>query len=185
MNPDWQGGKNDGRLYQKVRREKQRVIREKYSRIARFLDERRKLLPLFGDRKPFPYLTTRFTEGLATLSPNGRFLAYVSNEPARSEVFVQPFPDKSTAKWQISQGGGLYPRWRRDGRELFYLDATRRIVAVSVRTEERSPSVNLFLFSKRRSSRPAPSILTTSRRMDDFLSRLRWKSPILLRSQSS
>lgn len=95
------------------------------------------VLSLFGDQKPRPYLVTAFDERPAALSPNGRWLAYGTNESGRAQVVVQPFPDPSGGKWQISREGGLYPRWRRDGRELFYLDATRRIVAVSVTTEGR------------------------------------------------
>lgn len=93
------------------------------------------VLPLFGDRKPFPYLTTPFSEGTGALAPNGRWLAYVSDEPGTPQVIVQPFPDPSGGKWQISRQGGTYPRWRRDGRELYYLDRGGRIVAVSVTTD--------------------------------------------------
>jgi len=88
-----------------------------------------------GAGTPTPYLATPFDEGLPALSPNGRFVAYVSNEPGVREVFVQPFPDPSGGKWQISTGGGQFPRWRRDGRELFYLDRERRLVAVELSTE--------------------------------------------------
>src|SRR5262249_28943493 len=94
------------------------------------------ILPLYTDRKPFPYLSTPSFKGNATLSPNGKWLAYVSRAwNATNRVTVQPFPDPSGGKWQISGEGGQYPRWRRDGRELFYLDATGRIVSVSVTTE--------------------------------------------------
>jgi Tol biopolymer transport system component len=93
-------------------------------------------LPFGGDRKPFPYLATSFTESQPALSPNGRWVAYVSNETgSANQVFVQPFPDPSKGKWQLSTTGGAYPRWKRDGRELYYLDRDRRIVAVSVTTE--------------------------------------------------
>jgi serine/threonine protein kinase len=106
------------------------------------------VLPLFGDRKPFSYLTAPFPKGNAALSPNGRWLAYVSGEAGiPPEVVVQPFPDPSKGKWQISRNGGAYPRWRRDGRELYYLDRNLRIVAVSVSTDnhfEVGESVSLF-----------------------------------------
>ena len=78
------------------------------------------VLPLFGDRKPIPFLHTQFSEGQGQLSPDGRWMAYASNETGRYEVYVQPFPP-SGAKWLISPGGGGHPRWRRDGKELFYL----------------------------------------------------------------
>lgn len=93
------------------------------------------VLPLTGDRKPFPYLVDRFNKGQAALSPNSRWLAHTTNESGMHQVVVQPFPDPSGGKWQISTSGGAYPRWRRDGRELYYLDPNGRIIAVSVTTD--------------------------------------------------
>ncbi len=78
------------------------------------------LLPLSGDRKPSPLLHTPFTESHGQISPDGKWLAYYSNETGRAEVYVQPFPG-GAGKWQISTSGGVFPRWRRDGRELFYM----------------------------------------------------------------
>jgi Tol biopolymer transport system component len=92
-------------------------------------------LPLFGDRKPTPYLASAFDEALPALSPNGRWLAYVSNESGAYQVIVQSFPDPSQGKWQISTNGGTFPRWRRDGRELYYVGADARMTAVSVVTD--------------------------------------------------
>lgn len=63
-------------------------------------------LPLSGDRKPFQYLADSFDQPQAALSPNGRFLAYTSNESGRYQVVVQPFPNSSGGKWQISVAGG-------------------------------------------------------------------------------
>ena len=91
-------------------------------------------LPLVGDRKPFPYRSGEFNENEATLSPNGRFLAFTSNESGRNEVIVQPFPDPSRGRWQISTEGGSTPRWRRDGRELYYMDLKGRLMGLSVTT---------------------------------------------------
>jgi Tol biopolymer transport system component len=93
------------------------------------------VLPLSGDRKPFPYLTSPFDESEASLSPNGRWLAYTSNESGAYQVFVRPFPDAAGGKSQISTVGGLHPRWRRDGRELYYYEPGGPIVAVAVRTD--------------------------------------------------
>ena len=93
------------------------------------------VLPLFGDKKPFPFAATPFDENQPALSPNGRWLAYVSNEPGSNEVIVQPFPDGTRAKWQISTEGGAFPRWSRDGRELFYMDPKGRLFAVPVKTD--------------------------------------------------
>ncbi len=91
-------------------------------------------LPLTGNRKPFPYRNGDFNEDEASLSPNSRFLAFTSNESGRNEVIVQPFPDPSRGRWQISTEGGSAPRWRRDGRELYYLDLKGRLIGVSVTT---------------------------------------------------
>ncbi len=92
------------------------------------------LLPLQGDRKPFPYLQTPFNEGTAQFSPDGRWMAYVSNESGQPQVYVQAIP-ASGAKWQISPTGGDQPRWRHDGRELFFISADRKLTAVSVKSD--------------------------------------------------
>jgi hypothetical protein len=68
---------------------------------------------------------------MASLSPDGRFLAYTSNETGATEVYVVTFPDVSN-KWTVSTGGGTAPRWRRDNSELFYVDAAGRLVSVPV-----------------------------------------------------
>ncbi|PYV53457.1 MAG: hypothetical protein DMG91_17030 [Acidobacteria bacterium] len=77
------------------------------------------VLPLFGDRKPFPYITGPGDQLYAQFSPDGRWVAYASTETGRSEIYVAPFP-KTGAKWQVSQNGGMLPRWRRDGAELYF-----------------------------------------------------------------
>jgi Tol biopolymer transport system component len=89
------------------------------------------VLPLEGARKPLPYLTTAFNESLGRFSPDGRWVAYVSDETGRPEVYVQSFP-ASTGKWKVSSDGGSQPVWRRDGRELFYLSRNRQIHSVAV-----------------------------------------------------
>ncbi len=76
------------------------------------------VLSLSGDSKPFPY-TSGSSRG--TFSPDGHWVAYVAQEGGRPEVFVAPFP-WTGAKWQVSNGGGAGPRWRADGKELFYFD---------------------------------------------------------------
>jgi len=76
-------------------------------------------MPLFGDRKAFPVLQSQFAETDPRFSPDGKWLAYASDETGRREVYVQSFPTGS-GKWQISTAGGSDPRWRKDGRELFY-----------------------------------------------------------------
>ena len=86
------------------------------------------VLPLEGDKKPFPFLRTEFNSGDGQFSPDGRWVAYVSDESGRNEIYVRTFSPDSTAaasaaggKWLISTGGGEGPRWRGDGKELYYL----------------------------------------------------------------
>jgi serine/threonine protein kinase len=92
------------------------------------------VLPLFGDHKPFPFLQTEFQELDGRFSPNGRWIAYDSNESGKREVYVQPFP-ASAGKWQISTNGGSDPIWRSDGKELFYLATDGKIMAEPVKSE--------------------------------------------------
>jgi hypothetical protein len=66
-------------------------------------------------------LATGYDEDGAALSPDSRWLAYVSNEQGEHEVFVRPFPDVNGGKWQVSSGGGSAPLWASNGRELFYV----------------------------------------------------------------
>jgi Tol biopolymer transport system component len=95
------------------------------------------VLPLFGDGKPFPYVSTPFiTLDYARISPNGRWVAYASTQSGSTQVIVQPFPDPSGGYWPISSGkGGTRPKWKRDGTELYYMDPEGQIVAVRVETE--------------------------------------------------
>jgi Tol biopolymer transport system component len=71
-------------------------------------------------RKPAPYLTGPGLQQQAQFSPDGRFVAYGSDQGGTFEIYVQPFPNASEGKWMISNGGGVEPRWSRDGKELFY-----------------------------------------------------------------
>src|SRR5262245_24887589 len=93
------------------------------------------MLPLSGDRKPVPLLHMSFQESHGQVSPNGKWLAYYSNETGRTEVYVQSFP-QGTGKWQVSTNGGVFPRWRRDGRELFYMSQALhgKMMAVDVKS---------------------------------------------------
>jgi eukaryotic-like serine/threonine-protein kinase len=79
---------------------------------------------------------TLFDGGWAEFSPNGRYLAYDSaeGEPGQSEIYVRPFPQVDSGRWQISTKGGTRPAWARSGRELFYLDASNTLTAVPVQT---------------------------------------------------
>jgi eukaryotic-like serine/threonine-protein kinase len=89
------------------------------------------ILPLFGDRKPFSFLQTTFNEGNAVFSPDGRWVAYQSNESGKGEVYIMPFPQPG-GKWQVSQGGGLNPRWRPDGQAVFYRTPDDKLMEASV-----------------------------------------------------
>jgi len=89
-------------------------------------------VPTFGDRKPFPYLHTEFEERYARLSPNGQWLAYQSDESKRNEIYVQTFPTPG-GKWQVSTNGGERPVWSRDGKELYFLGADGKMMAVEVK----------------------------------------------------
>jgi Tol biopolymer transport system component len=98
------------------------------------------LLPLSGDRKPSPLRQTPFNEGAPTFSPDGRWIAFLSDESAVLQVYVAS-SSGSGPKWQVSSGGDATlgpPRWRGDGKELFYLAADRRLMSVPVRTESGS-----------------------------------------------
>jgi WD40-like Beta Propeller Repeat len=83
------------------------------------------------DRSPLPIVQSRADEQDAHFSPDGRWVAYTSNESGREEIVVLPYP-KPGGKYQISAGGGNSPRWRRDGREIFYVSPTKSLMAVSV-----------------------------------------------------
>lgn len=77
-------------------------------------------VPLSGDRQPAPVLATLADERSAQVSPDGKWLAYSSNESGRSEIYIKPFPD-GAGRIQVSVNGGVYPRWRRDGREIYFM----------------------------------------------------------------
>jgi eukaryotic-like serine/threonine-protein kinase len=97
------------------------------------------VLPLQGDRKPFPFLRRAFDQCQGQFSPDGRWVAYVSNESGRYEVLVRPFTPSGAAgaveSTVVSQGGGIAPRWRADGKALFYLGANGTLSSVALTTD--------------------------------------------------
>ena len=100
------------------------------------------VLPMSGDKKSVPFLRTDFNEQDGRFSPDGRYVAYVSDESGRNEIYVRDFsPDSvrggsgSSGKWLISNSGGTEPRWRGDGKELYYRSADGKLMAVEVTTE--------------------------------------------------
>ena len=85
-----------------------------------------------GHRKPIPFLRSEFNELLGQLSPDSHWMAYASDESGRREVYVRPFP-AAEGQWKISLAGGDQPRWRGDGKELFFVGADGMMIAVAVR----------------------------------------------------
>jgi hypothetical protein len=88
-------------------------------------------LALEGDRRPQAFLSTGFDEGQGQFSPDGRWVAYVSNESSQYQVYVRPFPGPG-GQWQISTAGGTQPRWRPDGKELYYVAPNGSLMAASI-----------------------------------------------------
>jgi len=128
------------------------------------------ILPLTGDRRPIPYRHTSFREGYPTFSPDGRWVAFLSDESAVLQVYVAS-SSGSGAKWQVSFGEGVArfrPCWRGDGRELFYLATDDTLMSVPVKTEsgalETGSPVPLFRVSSDRLdvSADGEHFLTTS-----------------------
>jgi dipeptidyl aminopeptidase/acylaminoacyl peptidase len=120
------------------------------------------VLPLSGDRKPAPALHTIFNETQGQFSPDGRWMAYTSDETGTPEVYVQSFP-ATGAKWQVSSGSGSDPKWRHDGRELFYIAADGTLMAASVNGsagtfEAGSPQ---SLFQTHRAATRGPHLFTS------------------------
>jgi eukaryotic-like serine/threonine-protein kinase len=103
------------------------------------------------DRKPHVYLATDFVETSARFSPDGKWVAYQSNETGKVEMYIAPFPPTG-AKWQVTTGGGVVPRWRSDGKELFFALPTvpaATVMAVPVNlgvTPQIGRAVKLFDF---------------------------------------
>ncbi|HMA23495.1 MAG TPA: hypothetical protein VKP00_05865, partial [Gemmatimonadaceae bacterium] len=99
------------------------------------------------DTARVPVIVTPFDEEAIALSPNGKWIAYQSDETGRTEVFIRSFPNTDTFKRQVSNGGGAAPLWSRDGRELLYLSAGKDMMAARVVTGPSisvSPPVTLF-----------------------------------------
>ncbi len=89
-------------------------------------------LPLDGKPAPMPVAQSQFDEAQGQFSPDGRWIAYASNETGRYEIWVQPFPATGT-RWQVSLDGGSFPRWQRDGSELFFIHPDNTLMAVPIR----------------------------------------------------
>jgi hypothetical protein len=92
------------------------------------------MVSLAGDGALAPFVVDKTNRVHGSVSPDGRWVAYASDANGQSQVFVQSFPDPSQRRWTVSKAGGAYPRWRRDGKELFFAEAEGRIQSVSVTT---------------------------------------------------
>jgi Tol biopolymer transport system component len=90
------------------------------------------VLPMTGERKPFLFLSTRFDEQDGVFSPDGKWVAYQSNESGQFEVYVRPFPGPGAALRVSTGGGNSAPRWRTDGKELYYATPDGKLMAVAV-----------------------------------------------------
>jgi eukaryotic-like serine/threonine-protein kinase len=99
------------------------------------------VLPMTGTRKPFPFLQSPFSKAWGQFSPDGRWVAYESSESGRFEIYVRQFvapgdsADSTAAQagqWQVSTAGGVYPTWRADGKELFYIDPAGMMMAAPI-----------------------------------------------------
>jgi len=101
-----------------------------------------------GNGKPYPFLTTPFSEQFGMFSPDGKWVAYQSNESGRFEIYVRPFPGPGGV-WQISTRGGAFPRWRADGKELNYLAPDNQLMAVAISAQSASitPGQPVALFT--------------------------------------
>jgi Tol biopolymer transport system component len=105
------------------------------------------VLPMAGDRKPIVFLKTRFDERGPHFSPDGRWVAYQSNESGLNQIYVRPFPGPG-GQWQVSTSGGIQVRWRRDGRELYYIAPDGKLMAVPIAVKDNAiePGAPVALF---------------------------------------
>jgi serine/threonine-protein kinase len=87
-----------------------------------------------GDTTLVPLVVTHANEGVPAVSPDSKWIAYSSDESGTFEVYVRPFPNASSARWQVSTAGGLYPLWSRDGKELFFRNKANFLVSSAVQT---------------------------------------------------
>jgi Tol biopolymer transport system component len=103
-----------------------------------------------GDRKPFVFLKTNFDERRGQFSPDGRWVAYNSNESGRFEIYVRPFPGPG-GQWQVSTAGGINPRWGSGGKEMYYIapDGTLMAAPIAVNGATIQPGRPMALFHPR------------------------------------
>ena len=118
------------------------------------------VVPMVGDRTPSVFLKTPFREAYGAFSPDGRWVAYQSNESGRTEIYVRPFVPPGAAgtaagaaggQWQVSTAGGIFPVWRPDGKELYYLNPAGAMMAapITVTGATLEPGAPVVLFPTR------------------------------------
>jgi eukaryotic-like serine/threonine-protein kinase len=146
------------------------------------------VLPLEGDKKPFLFLRTESNNAEGQFSPDGHWVAYVSDESGRSEIYVRTFSPGSAAgssdvggKWLISTDGGTDPRWRRDGKELYYAALDGKLMAVDVMTTRGfQAGVPIILFTV-----PPPVAIATAYQWDATPDGERFVAPAPSEQQSA
>src|SRR5262245_16896165 len=119
------------------------------------------VLRVAGDKKPFPFVKSPYEEREGQFSPNGKWIAYQSNESGRFQIYVQPFPGPG-GKFQISVNGGAQPRWNKNGKEIFYLSLDSKMMAAPVRLSRDDQALEagtpVALFAVRIAGGPLPGI---------------------------
>ena len=93
------------------------------------------LLDLTGQKKETPFMESPFDKLHARVSPDGHWIAHSTNDSGMYQIVVQSFPDPNGGKWQITAQGGVEPKWRRDGHELYYLALDGKLMAVSIKAD--------------------------------------------------
>ena len=125
------------------------------------------MLPLVGERKAVLIVRTEGNTVQPAVSPDGRWLAYQSDESHRPEIYITPFPGGG-AKWQVSTTGGFAPRWRADGKELFYVARDGHLmatpIAVTADGQALTPGAPVSLFLVRLASGTTATLGTYSGR---------------------
>lgn len=125
------------------------------------------ILPMFGDKKPIRLLQSQSNETHPRFSPDGKWLAYSSNESGRLEVFVVSLP-QPTSKWQISSDGGNYATWQADGKKLFYVSADNKLMSVDIQETGGSLAIGktqtLFQMAPESSAPPAYDVASDGKK---------------------
>jgi Tol biopolymer transport system component len=116
-----------------------------------------------GNKEPVAIANSPFEERNGQFSPDGRWVAYETTESRRAEIVVQSFPVPSS-KWQVSTNGGSHPRWRRDGRELYFIGPDSKMMAVPIKISGSNlePAVPIALFTARVPQVPKPQYSVTT-----------------------